>query len=156
MHTISFVIPCLNEEQAFMTLQSSLSKFIGEGHEIIVVDGGSQDKTLKLAKEIGCTCISTKASRGFQLHAGAKKSTNDILVFLHADTVLPSNADNVIQKALSIDSNDWGRFNVSFTNQSIAFKIIAWFMNKRSCITAMVTGDHTFFVRRQYWDIQSA
>lgn len=151
MHTISFVVPALNEEQALLAQQTNLKNIIAMGHEIIVVDGGSQDKTLKIAKDAGCICISTKPSRGFQLHEGAKKSTNEILVFLHADTILPENATETIQNAFTLKKYHWGRFNVSFTNTSFSFKVIAWFMNKRSCLSSMVTGDHTVFVGRKLY-----
>ena len=151
MYSLSFVIPCLNEEKSLLQQQANLKKIIESGHEIIVVDGGSHDKSRKIVRDVGCTCISTKTSRGFQLHTGAKKSTNEILIFLHADSILSNDAIQALQNMRPINSKIWGRFNVSFTNNSFAFKIIAWFMNQRSCMTAIVTGDHTLFVCRKLY-----
>jgi rSAM/selenodomain-associated transferase 2 len=148
MHNLSFIIPTLNEEEYFTQQQPFLQSLLQQGHEIIVVDGGSTDKSVVTAKSIGCICISTKPSRGYQLRVGAEKSTYPILVFMHADTTLPSSGIDSILKVMSTHKVDWGRFNVVFTNQKYIFKIIAWFMNKRSCLSGIVTGDHTLFVKR--------
>ena len=151
MQNISFIIPVLNEEIFFNEQNSFFKLLIEEGHEIIVVDGGSKDHSLNIAKSIGCKIISTKSSRGFQQHKGASISVNDIMVFLHADTTLPSSALISIKQALSKKNITWGRFNVSFTNQKLIYKIIAWFMNKRSCLTGIVSGDHALFVKREVY-----
>ena len=153
MQKISFIIPTLNEETFLNEQKAFFSLLIDEGHEIIIVDGGSKDNSLNIAKILGCKTISTKPSRGFQQHIGAEISINEILVFLHADTSLPSSALNSIKQALSMPNMKWGRFNVAFTNRKFIFKIIAWFMNKRSCLTGIVSGDHTLFVKREiYFD----
>ncbi len=151
MQKFSFIIPVLNEESFFVEQTKIFTSLLEQGHEVIVVDGGSTDQSVVIAEQIGCICISTNPSRGHQLHIGAKKSSNQILVFMHADTLLPpsglGNIRNVMEKA----NNYWGRFNVVFTNQKLVFKVIAWFMNKRSCLTGIVTGDHTFFMKREIY-----
>lgn len=153
MHNLSFIIPTLNEEEFFIQQKLFLQSLLQQGHEVIVVDGGSIDKSVAIAKSIGCNCISTKPSRGYQLRTGAEISTYPILVFLHADTILPSSGIDSILKVMSTHNADWGCFNVVFANQKCIFKIIAWFMNKRSCLTGIVTGDHTIFVERStYFD----
>lgn len=153
MRKLSIIIPVLNERLFFTKQQIYVEALLKQGHEIIVVDGGSIDGSVLAAEKLGCKCINTKASRGYQLHTGANASTHDTLVFLHADTLLPLNATNSINYALDNQKISWGRFNVTFTNKKLIFKVIAWFMNKRSCITGIVTGDHTLFIKRKtYFD----
>ena len=153
MDNFSFIIPVLNENLFFTKQHLYLQALLNQGHEIIIVDGGSKEDAHLAAEKLGCKFIQTKASRGFQQHSGANESSNDILVFLHADTILPLKATSLIDQALNQSSANWGRFNVAFTNKSLTFKVIAWFMNKRSCLTGIVTGDQTLFIRRStYFD----
>jgi rSAM/selenodomain-associated transferase 2 len=148
MRKLSIIIPVLDESLFFTRQQLYLKALLNQEHEIIVVDGGSTDDSVLAAKNLGCTCIQTKASRGFQLHAGANASSHDYLVFLHADTLMPLTGTDSIISALDNQSVYWGRFNVAFTNKKFIFHIIAWFMNKRSCLTGIVTGDQTLFINR--------
>ena len=148
MHELSIVIPTLNEYLYITNHQAYFKSLIKQGHEIIIVDGGSVDGTVESVQKIGCKCLSTKASRGYQLHAGACASTHNVLVFLHADTLLPPTVEEIINTSLSNSNSSWGRFNVTFSKNNFIFKILAWFMNKRSCLTGIVTGDHTLFIKR--------
>ncbi len=149
MQQISFVVPVLNEQDNLINQEALLKSLLHKGHEVIIVDGGSTDNSSEIAVNIGCKCISSIASRGLQQHAGAKESSNNILVFLHADTMLPSYGIKNIFDALDRPNIHWGRFSVSFTSQKLVFKIIAWFMNVRSCLTGIVTGDHVLFIKRE-------
>ncbi len=149
MAIISVIIPVLDEEQNLTKQKTLLHDLIKQGHEIIVVDSGSCDASIEVAKQIGCQTFSSKPSRGFQLHLGAQQSSNEILLFLHADTILPADATNLICKSLKSSSKQWGRFTIKFSNSSFMFKIIAWFMNFRSAVTGIVTGDQAMFVRRE-------
>ena len=153
MHNFSIIIPVLNENLFFTKQQLYLQALLNQGHEIIIVDGGGKDNSRLAAIKLGCKFIQTKACRGHQLHRGAKVSSNDILVFLHADTILPLSTTNLIYETLNQPLSSWGRFNVAFTNKKLIFKIIAWLMNKRSCVTGIVTGDQTLFIKRSvYFD----
>jgi len=148
MNKISIVIPVLNESLFFTKQQLYLRALLNLGHEVIIVDGGSDDDSLVAAENLGCKCIHTKASRGFQLHTGANESAHDVLVFLHADNILPLTSLDNILSSLKHPTAHWGRFNVEFSNKRLIFKVIAWFMNKRSCITGITTGDQTLFIKR--------
>ncbi len=153
MYKLSIIIPVLDESLFFTKQQLYVEALLQQGHEIIVVDGGSTDNSVLAAEKLGCKCINTKASRGYQLHVGANASTYETLVFLHADTLLPLTATNSINTALDNLNASWGRFNVMFTNKKLIFRVIAWLMNKRSCITGIVTGDQTLFIKRKtYFD----
>ncbi|MFK7815615.1 MAG: TIGR04283 family arsenosugar biosynthesis glycosyltransferase [Gammaproteobacteria bacterium] len=153
MNKLSIIIPVLDESLFFTKQHLYLKALLNQGHEIIVVDGGSTDNSALDAKNLGCKCIKTKASRGYQLQIGANSSINQILVFLHADTLMPLTATNSISSALNNQNAYWGRFNVAFTNKKLVFKIIAWLMNRRSCLTGIVTGDQTLFIKRKtYFD----
>jgi len=153
MKKLSFIIPVLNESLFFTKQQLYLKSLLAQGHEIIVVDGGSNDDSISTAERLGCLCIHTKASRGFQQHAGANKSTQEVLVFLHADTIIPLVSIDAISSAMKHPTACWGRFNVEFSSKKFIFKLIAWCMNQRSCITGIATGDQTIFVKRNtYFD----
>ena len=151
MSRLSIIIPVLNEEYFLVKNKKRFASLLKDGHEILVVDGGSRDNSINLACALGCEVFSTKASRGHQLHYGAERSRNDFLLFLHADTLLPSHAMKVIVHALGKPEQLWGRFNVRFSSPHLVFRAIAWLMNKRSCLTGVVTGDHAMFFKREFY-----
>lgn len=151
MSALSIIIPVLNEEHFLATNKERLVSLLQEGHEILAVDGGSQDNSVNIARELGCRIFRTRASRGHQLGFGANHSKNDVLLFLHADTHLPSHAAQMITQTLAEPELLWGRFDVRFSNPHPVFRVIAWFMNKRSCLTGIVTGDHALFIKRKLY-----
>ena len=142
---ISVVIPTLNEEVALpITLQS-----VGRMPycEVIVADGGSQDRTVSIAEEWGAEIVLSEACRGRQMNAGARKASGDILLFLHADTVLPEDAAELIRNALSNPSVPGGSFAVRFSpttgHLNLKSKTISW----RTTILRKPYGDQAIFVR---------
>ncbi len=151
MSGLSIIIPVLNEERFLTRNKERLVSLLQEGHEILVVDGGSRDDSANIARELGCKVFCTRPSRGHQLDYGANHSKNDVLLFLHADTHLPSHAAQVIVQVLTRPEQLWGRFDVRFSNPHPVFQVIAWFMNKRSCLTGIVTGDHALFIKRKLY-----
>ena len=148
MQSFSIIVPVLNEEVFLTRYLNVFRRFLNDGHEIIIIDGGSSDNSARLTQELGCKVLISKPSRGLQQHVGALQSENEILLFLHADTNLPNDAFSLIHQALKSSNKSWGRFDVSFSNSSLIYKIIAWMMNKRSCLTGIVTGDHIIFTTR--------
>jgi rSAM/selenodomain-associated transferase 2 len=110
---------------------------------VILVDGGSEDATRELAAGLCDRMIVAPRGRATQMNAGARQAGGEVLVFLHADTRLPSNADELVQGFL------WGRFDVQIEGRHPLLRVVAWSMNLRSRLTGIATGDQAIFVRRE-------
>lgn len=136
---VSIIVPLLNESAVAQALSKHLNSLNAE--QIIIVDGGSDDNTVELLKQGGFQVISSAAGRAKQMNAGAKYATEPLLLFLHADTRLPNN-----YKAELAKSDVWGRFDVRFDRPSIPMNVIAFFMNWRSRLSGVATGDQAIFV----------
>lgn len=151
MMTIAVIIPVLNEEAA---IAETLRRTAGLGFdEIIVVDGGSSDRTRALVESLDLAQVLTSpAGRARQLNAGAKACRSDVLLFLHADTLLPDGARDAIAKALADPDVVGGRFDVRFDSPSTWGRMISASMNLRSRMTRISTGDHALFVRRRLFE----
>jgi len=143
---LSIIIPSLNEAEHITQTLLKLQELRNQGHEVILCDGGSRDKTLQLAKNLVDHILSTQAGRAKQMNAGSKLATGDILCFLHADTLIPADFANLITGTLSDSDRIWGRFDIRLSNTSLTYKVIAWFINKRSCISGVATGDQGIFI----------
>ena len=148
---IAIVIPTLNEGASINDTLSALQAWRQRGHQIILVDGGSNDSTTTNAEHLVDLILHSPKGRALQMNMGAENSDADVLLFLHADTRLKEGSDQLIIESISKDKL-WGRFNVSFTSDRIIFKVIAYFMNLRSCITSIATGDQAIFVEKQLFD----
>lgn len=142
----SIIIPTLNEAQTIAANLNSLQTF-RNCCEIIVVDGGSADKTLEIAKPLVDKLISSAKGRAIQMNTGAKIAQGSVLIFLHADTVLPENAISLIQK-VTADRQNWGHFCVKLHGHHIMLFVIAFLMNWRSRLTEIATGDQVIFVSK--------
>ena len=143
---ISIIIPTLNEASVIKPTLSSLQPLRKRGHELIVVDGGSTDRTADIAVTSADQIFTTAKGRAHQMNYGAAQAEGEILLFLHADTTLPENADELILEALTNPKTSWGRFDIQFTGSHWLFRLIAYCMNHRSRITAICTGDQAIFV----------
>ncbi len=126
--------------------------------DIIFVDGGSNDGTFDKLSEIAARAenapqaatvrvITSGPGRAQQMNQGAALSRSDMLVFLHADTRLPVDALSGLTAAYH-SGRAWGRFDVKFDVPGGVMRLIAWFMNQRSALTGIATGDQAIFVRR--------
>ncbi|ALG66518.1 TIGR04283 family arsenosugar biosynthesis glycosyltransferase [Beggiatoa leptomitoformis] len=146
MSKLSIIIPTLNEQACIVATLQPLQSLRVAGHEIILVDGDSQDDTRKLAAPFVDTLLITKRGRAYQMNFGAHFAHHDILVFLHADTQLPNMADRLILQGLIQKRRLWGRFNVRLSGRGFLLWVIAWLMNWRSCLTGIATGDQAIFV----------
>ena len=143
---LSIVIPVLNEAAMIGGTLASLAPLRARGHEVIVADGGSEDATREIAASLSDRVVVAPRGRARQMNAGAATASGDALVFLHADTRLPANADYVIFNSLR--KNPWGRFDVAIEGRSALLPVIAFLMNLRSRLSGIATGDQAIFVRR--------
>ena len=144
---ISVVIPVLNEEK---TIAASLTALMAlRPHEVIVVDGGSADRTREISAQTGATVITGVPGRARQMNYGAQRATGDILLFLHADTRLPATAFGDIVAALRDPRYLGGRFDVDLEGDHWMLKVVGAMINHRSRITKVATGDQAIFVRRE-------
>lgn len=143
---ISIVVPVLNEAEGIAHTLDTLAPLRQRGHEIVVVDGGSTDLTVSVALGKADLVLVGNKGRAKQMNLGAAHSNGDVLLFLHADTHLPANADALIEQAL-VDSV-WGRFDVRIDGESRMLPLVAALMNARSRLTGVVTGDQAIFIQR--------
>lgn len=148
---LSIIIPTLNEADNLVASLERLQQYRQQGHEVIVVDGGSRDNTFDCAIGLVDHLLMSKPGRASQMNIGAEQSLGDVLVFLHADTQLPEFAEALIIESVKYN-NQWGRFNVRLSGQHILFRIIETLMNWRSCLTGIATGDQVIFVRREIFE----
>src|SRR5436309_4965562 len=162
--TISVVIPTLNEERS---LPATLTRAAESGFdEVIVVDGGSTDRTRQIVAalrvtsaalpvnphHLPVTLLTAPPGRAPQMNAGAAASRGQILLFLHADTLLPPDARSAIEKALEDPAYVGGRFDVRFERDSELGRLIGCLINLRSRWTGIATGDQAIFVRRSVFE----
>ncbi|MDH3980695.1 MAG: TIGR04283 family arsenosugar biosynthesis glycosyltransferase [Gammaproteobacteria bacterium] len=149
---ISIIIPVLNEAGAITATLESLQPLRRNGHEVVVVDGGSHDASVALAEALADQVVHSERGRASQLQAGASAACGSILWFLHADTLPPPHADRLIQDALHPESACWGRFDVQFPERHRLLRLVAWSMNTRSRLTGIATGDQGIFVTRDCFE----
>ncbi len=150
MADISIIIPTYNEEVGIITFLTKLQALRPEC-ELIIVDGGSEDETVTLVEELVDDVVKSDKGRALQMNVGAAMASAPTLLFLHADTFLPKDAFQQIQQAIK-KGFQWGRFDIKLTGKSLVLKIVAWMMNKRSCLTGISTGDQALFVDKTLFD----
>ncbi len=152
MHGVSIIIPTLNECETLPALLETVQPWRDEVCEIIVVDGGSADGTVELAKSRVDLVCSAAPGRASQMNAGAVRAQGDTLWFLHADTLPPPNSVELIRNALAREGSGWGRFDVRLSGGTRILRIIESMMNWRSRFTGIATGDQAIFVRRSWFE----
>jgi rSAM/selenodomain-associated transferase 2 len=149
---VSVVIPTLNEAGVIVDTLLSLQPMRAAGHEVVVSDGGSVDATVEQARPLADRVISVRPGRAGQMNAGAAASSGDVLLFLHADTLLPPGADRLVRDAVSRPGARWGRFDVRLSGRSVLFRVIEAGISWRSRLTGIASGDQAIFVRRVAFD----
>lgn len=146
---ISIVIPVLNDAEALSALLPELQPHREQGHEVIIVDGGSADGSMTVARSQSDRVLMTGTGRARQMNLGADNTRHDILLFLHADTRFPEGGIASILTALADPEKHWGRFDVRLDGRGPAYPLISALMNLRSRLSGVATGDQGIFVRKK-------
>ena len=142
---ISVVIPTLNEAEHILKTLARVQS--ASGVEVVVIDGGSNDQTVRLAQGFGAKVIVSAPGRARQMNAGADEGTGDILLFLHADTRLPQRFDYHIRQVLADPETVGGAFRLRTDVDSLGLRVIEELANWRSRRLQMPYGDQGIFVR---------
>jgi rSAM/selenodomain-associated transferase 2 len=143
---ISVIIPAIDEKTFIRkTLKSALA---GKNVEVIVADGGSIDGTRELSASLGARVVPTCKGRAAQMNEGVGHALGDILLFVHADSVLPRGYDDAIRSALADSDVAAGAFSLSFHEGDFVMDLIAFGANLRSRYLKLPYGDQGFFVRK--------
>lgn len=142
---MTIVIPVLNEAESIVSALEALAPCRLLGHELIVVDGGSRDRTEALARPLVDSVLRSAPGRARQMNVGATAASGSILVFLHADTRLPAAATHAVVRVLQ--THIWGRFDVRLSGDQMVFRVVERMITLRSRWTGIATGDQAMFVR---------
>lgn len=147
---ISVIIPTLDEEAQ---IAGAVASARGPGvAEIIVVDGGSRDATVRIARQHADRVLSTAPGRAGQMNVGAAAARGDVLLFLHADTRLPPGFAAAVLGALAEPAVVGGRFDVRLVPATPLLRLVAALMNRRSRWSRIATGDQGLFARRAVFE----
>ncbi|MDP2679630.1 MAG: TIGR04283 family arsenosugar biosynthesis glycosyltransferase [Rhodoferax sp.] len=149
---LSIIVPVLNEAVVLPGLLERLLPLSRHGCEVLFVDGGSTDESVAMIKCAGFKVVPSQPGRARQMNAGAACTSGQTLLFLHADTELPTGAVDCISQALSSDLHRWGRFDVCITGQHWMLHVVGHMMNLRSRWSGIATGDQAMFVTRAVFD----
>ena len=150
---ISIIIPILNEAETLGETLAGLPR--APDLEVILVDGGSTDNTLRVAADFPHVQVITAArGRGRQMNAGAVASAGDLLAFLHADTLLTSEHLGVLRRAAADSAFAAGAFELNLTPPVPALRFIAWGANRRARFFGLPYGDQVLILRRSlFWSL---
>ena len=143
---ISVIIPTLNEETGIAACLDRVRR--AHGVEVIVVDGGSRDATVEAARRAGAKVIGAPRGRAVQMNAGAEVSRGEILLFLHADTLLPSGWEAEVRRALARPEVAAGAFTFRLDQRTAGLRFIELCVAWRCRLASMPYGDQGLFLRR--------
>lgn len=140
-------MPVLNEAKIISDTLSRLR--LSKNEELIVVDGGSTDESVSIAREFTDKVFITRTGRANVMNFGAKRAEGDILLFLHADCVLPDEGFRIIREVMKDSEVIAGAFDLSIAHQKLRFRFIEFGANLRSRITSILYGDQGIFLRKK-------
>ncbi len=149
---ISIIIPVLNESTTLEGTLRALQPLRQRGHEVVVVDGGSRDNSVSIARKYTDKVLMSGPGRALQMNTGADSSAHPILLFLHADTHLPANADELVHAALNYPDAVWGHFDIRFSGERNIFRVLERWINWKAAASGVVAGSHAIFVTRKIFE----
>ena len=150
MPKFSFIIPVWNEDAIIArTIEHVRALGASGSAEIIVVDGDPAGITIKVARHAGVKTAISETGRGKQMNLGAALAEGEILIFLHADTLLPSDALKLIQTAMDDSSFVAGAFDLAIASERPVFRLIEKAASIRSRLTRIPYGDQAIFMRKR-------
>ncbi len=117
--------------------------------EVIVADGGSSDGTAGEAAGAGASLVASKKGRGVQMDAAAARAGGDVLLFLHADTLLPHGWKEAVERVLSAPGAVGGAFTLSVDAPGLRFRLLEWLVSVRSSALGLIYGDQAIFARKE-------
>jgi rSAM/selenodomain-associated transferase 2 len=170
--SISVIIPALNEEEHIGACIDSAKKL--NPVEIIVADSGSSDRTREVAEDAGALVIQSPKGRGIQMNRGASAAKGEVLLFLHADTIIsnkvsslchpeldawseeilkrPPEADQHDETKILLDKYIGGFFKLKFDDDSLSTKLVEMFANVRARLLSLPYGDQAIFIKRDVFE----
>lgn len=151
MRSISIVMPVLNEAAGIEAVLRPLQALRAHGVELVVADGGSSDGTAAMAAPWADAVVCTARGRARQMNAGAARARGDLLLFLHADTLLPPDAERLVLGAVERGAA-WGRFDVRISGRPWMLRVVARLINLRSRWSGIATGDQAIFISRPLFE----
>ena len=147
---LSIIIPVLNEERTIAATLADLDRV--EAAEVIVVDGGSTDRTAESVRATSARLVVSPRGRAAQMNAGARQAAGDVLLFLHADTKLPAGASRDIRECMADARCAGGRFDIRLDSTRPLLRLVGRMISLRSRLTRVATGDQAIFARRAVFE----
>ncbi|HUA35883.1 MAG TPA: TIGR04283 family arsenosugar biosynthesis glycosyltransferase [Candidatus Binataceae bacterium] len=148
---LSVIVPILNEERAIVTTLGAIRRGAADA-EVIVVDGGSSDRSVEAARPLADRVIDGPRGRARQMNAGAAIAIGDAFAFVHADSIVPPDFASAIKDALTDPKVVGGRFDVRLDDPRLPYRLIGALISLRSRISRTGTGDQAIFVRREVFE----
>jgi rSAM/selenodomain-associated transferase 2 len=150
---VSIIIPVLDEAENISEIIRHIRELDADGAaEIIVVDGDPEGRSINTIKDECVRTVISEKGRARQMNRGAALATGDILLFLHADTLLPSNAFGLIQAVMNDKGYVGGAFDLGFNTRRRIFKITETYVFLRTRLTNIPFGDQAIFIRRHHFE----
>ncbi len=147
---VSVIVPALNEAQGLGATLACIPHTPGD--EIIVVDGGSTDETVAIAQQSCAVVLHSPAGRALQMNCGAEHARGEVLLFVHADTLLPEGGVDAVRAAMQQPQVGGGAFRLAFLPSTPGLRLIAWGTNIRTHLGKLPYGDQALFVRRTLFE----
>lgn len=152
-YKFSIIVPVLNEQDQINSFIDKVKDQSFDGYfELIIVDGDSRGGTINAVRDNSVICLISPKGRGRQMNAGAAAARGEILIFLHADTILPDNALGKISRVLQDKNYVGGAFDLKIDSNRLFLKYISVRASLRSRWNRIPYGDQALFIRKKYFD----